>query len=771
MSPGAGRRSKLAAEPTVVSSDDDDENGKNATASAILISSDDDHDHDDGGRGAAPAELVLASSDDDDTPAASASDRGLPLARSSARSGLVGPQVSVHGAAGRVVRPARPHIVFPSSNKYPRFRCPACRTTFVAWGGCVKHWTSLDTACTDNTDSPAGRSVPRSPQLNADGYECACGERFTGWGDCRTHQQRSRHDCGPAEGQQQRCSLSLQAVQAPFMVTPWPPPSAATLSKHQRRRNNGAEMAEWAEAERAADAADAAEAERVAADADAADAVFFYDTQGNPSASPDDNNSCNDDDAASGSKKKEKKKKKKKKKKKSEEKKRWTKLEKKAAKEEKEKVRKAKQDRGRTAEDATMSSPPLAPSAAAHHPTCECKFACPTCFVGFSKWQGKSGLCLHAKETGHFLEKLSIETCLALGCLDRKRTEKESRTRHHKATGAAASGNGVPRSENHYMCPDCHASFGAWTVCLRHCKQSRHAGWPRQKGMRKRCRPTDIVAAAASATPKFKCPDCGLMYHKFAGIADHAKASNHAGWDGGAGYEGLMERCNAAKLDARKSKRRPDSRRTSAPAAPAAPITSGIGHKLLKMMGWKDGDGLGKKSEGRVEPVSATISSQGSRDKRGLGQAGVGGGGSKRKRGRDSRDGHDGHARQGFKPASTKIQGFALGAPVPGDVPTAACATAAPDRKSKAFVPRQVAGVASRRPNPIGPRGSRGAGYAGQPPVQSHPEHLPPPPPSCPPSHDQPRGRQGFGRRGFGPQQQQPGSWEGGGDRMYDSYR
>ncbi len=39
----------------------------------------------------------------------------------------------------------------------------------------------------------------------------------------------------------------------------------------------------------------------------------------------------------------------------------------------------------------------------------------------------------------------------------------------------------------------------------------------------------------------------------------------------------------------------------------AAPITQGIGKKLLEKMGWKEGEGLGKYREGMAEPIAVDI--------------------------------------------------------------------------------------------------------------------------------------------------------------------
>ena len=39
----------------------------------------------------------------------------------------------------------------------------------------------------------------------------------------------------------------------------------------------------------------------------------------------------------------------------------------------------------------------------------------------------------------------------------------------------------------------------------------------------------------------------------------------------------------------------------------AAPITEGIGKKLLERMGWREGQGLGKFREGQIEPLSLEV--------------------------------------------------------------------------------------------------------------------------------------------------------------------
>ncbi|GJF00770.1 RNA-binding protein [Phanerochaete sordida] len=51
----------------------------------------------------------------------------------------------------------------------------------------------------------------------------------------------------------------------------------------------------------------------------------------------------------------------------------------------------------------------------------------------------------------------------------------------------------------------------------------------------------------------------------------------------------------------------------SPPPAPVAPAadTNNVGNKLLRMMGWKEGTGLGTDGEGRVEPIQTAIYAQG----------------------------------------------------------------------------------------------------------------------------------------------------------------
>lgn len=51
----------------------------------------------------------------------------------------------------------------------------------------------------------------------------------------------------------------------------------------------------------------------------------------------------------------------------------------------------------------------------------------------------------------------------------------------------------------------------------------------------------------------------------------------------------------------------------SPPPAPVAPAAdqNNVGNKLLRMMGWKEGTGLGTDGEGRVEPIQTAIYAQG----------------------------------------------------------------------------------------------------------------------------------------------------------------
>lgn len=46
----------------------------------------------------------------------------------------------------------------------------------------------------------------------------------------------------------------------------------------------------------------------------------------------------------------------------------------------------------------------------------------------------------------------------------------------------------------------------------------------------------------------------------------------------------------------------------------AAPVASGVGMKLLQKMGWQPGEGLGRRGEGTLEPLSLDIKM----DKKGL---------------------------------------------------------------------------------------------------------------------------------------------------------
>jgi len=52
------------------------------------------------------------------------------------------------------------------------------------------------------------------------------------------------------------------------------------------------------------------------------------------------------------------------------------------------------------------------------------------------------------------------------------------------------------------------------------------------------------------------------------------------------------------------------------PPLPPPPINPGqdqnnMGNKLLKMMGWKEGTGLGSTGEGRVDPIQTAVYAQG----------------------------------------------------------------------------------------------------------------------------------------------------------------
>jgi len=55
------------------------------------------------------------------------------------------------------------------------------------------------------------------------------------------------------------------------------------------------------------------------------------------------------------------------------------------------------------------------------------------------------------------------------------------------------------------------------------------------------------------------------------------------------------------------------------PAPTPARIETGIGHKLLTMMGWKDGQGIGKNREGILDPLAVTLSDFSQTNRKGLG--------------------------------------------------------------------------------------------------------------------------------------------------------
>jgi RNA-binding protein 5/10 len=65
-----------------------------------------------------------------------------------------------------------------------------------------------------------------------------------------------------------------------------------------------------------------------------------------------------------------------------------------------------------------------------------------------------------------------------------------------------------------------------------------------------------------------------------------------------------------------KSTKKRQAAMPSPPSPPPAPVhpsqdESNVGNKLLKMMGWKEGTGLGTEGEGRVEPIQTAIFAQG----------------------------------------------------------------------------------------------------------------------------------------------------------------
>ena len=149
--------------------------------------------------------------------------------------------------------------------------------------------------------------------------------------------------------------------------------------------------------------------------------------------------------------------------------------------------RKREIDTGAGAAEASAS-----PFAHHHLPSCSCKFRCPECGAGFPKWAGKGAVSCnnHLRETGHAAGKKAAD-CRAASC---------------RGTGeGAGSGDGrsdglaIPSSSTRelqikggvYRCPDCSEMFTLWKECLEHCSTQMHGGWPKAKGLRKRCRPAD----------------------------------------------------------------------------------------------------------------------------------------------------------------------------------------------------------------------------------------------------------------------------------------
>ena len=292
-------------------------------------------------------------------------------------------------------------------------------------------------------------------------------------------------------------------------------------------------------------------------------------------------------------------------------------------------ARKAKnlQKRKREIDTGAGAAEASASTFAHHHlPSCSCKFRCPECGAGFPKWAGKGAVSCnnHLRETGHAAGKKAAD-CRAASC---------------RGTGeGAGSGDGrsdglaIPSSSTRelqikggvYRCPDCSEMFTLWKECLEHCSTQMHGGWPKAKGLRKRCRPADQQVQCGAVSWRctvllHACVPCLSRVELQAFVSDprtraHARARAHTRTENAHAHAHARDTKAKLEKDAKhqelqeiQTKKRQRKAAAAAPPPPPAPISSGIGHKLLQMMGWSSGEGLGKEGQGRVEPVAATLS-------------------------------------------------------------------------------------------------------------------------------------------------------------------
>ena len=130
--------------------------------------------------------------------------------------------------------------------------------------------------------------------------------------------------------------------------------------------------------------------------------------------------------------------------------------------------------------------------------------------------------------------------------------------------GEVHDGDDMHASGNNYTCPDCQKGFEVWAQCEEHCAAERHAGWPKTKGLRKRCKSVYRIPQLLPLPTKddtqegrggecgrgqgeegmmYKCAEdgCGALFGKWMACLGHCKALNHAGWPNSAGK--MKKRC------------------------------------------------------------------------------------------------------------------------------------------------------------------------------------------------------------------------------------